>query len=69
MMVCVTSRYHNMIRDPREDIERNGYTGGTFKLPVVVHGEQAWWDIKDHAALAQELKARVHMSPRLGPGG
>ncbi len=42
---------------------------GTFKLPVVVHGEQAWWDIKDHAALAQELKARVHTSAGLGPGG
>jgi len=27
-------------------IDRNGYTGGTFKLPVVVHGEKAWWDIK-----------------------
>lgn len=23
-MVCVASRYRNMIRDPREDIERNG---------------------------------------------
>ena len=40
---------------------RNGNSGGTFKLPVVVHGEWAWCDIKDHAALAQELKARVHM--------
>lgn len=27
-------------------IDRNGYAGGTFKLPVVVHGEKAWWDIK-----------------------
>ena len=42
-----------------EAIDRNGYTGGTFKLPVVVHGDQAWWDIKDHAALAQELQARL----------
>ena len=40
-------------------IDKNGYTGGTFKLPVVVHGEKAWWDIQDHSALAKELKARL----------
>jgi hypothetical protein len=29
--------------------------GGTFKLPVVVHGEKAWWDIQDHSALVRTL--------------
>eukprot|EP00277_Geminigera_cryophila_P044760 CAMPEP_0173081994 /NCGR_PEP_ID=MMETSP1102-20130122/17805_1 /TAXON_ID=49646 /ORGANISM="Geminigera sp., Strain Caron Lab Isolate" /LENGTH=127 /DNA_ID=CAMNT_0013957083 /DNA_START=363 /DNA_END=743 /DNA_ORIENTATION=- len=29
-----------------EALDRNGYKGGTFKLPVVVHGDKAWWDIK-----------------------
>ena len=27
-------------------------------LPVVVHGDKAWWSIASNAALAAELKSR-----------
>ena len=27
-------------------------------LPVVVHGDKAWWNIASNAALAAELKSR-----------
>jgi len=40
-------------------LDSNGYQGGTFKLPVVVHGSKAWWDIRDHAGLAKEIKERI----------
>eukprot|EP00293_Proteomonas_sulcata_P010442 CAMPEP_0184294568 /NCGR_PEP_ID=MMETSP1049-20130417/5733_1 /TAXON_ID=77928 /ORGANISM="Proteomonas sulcata, Strain CCMP704" /LENGTH=53 /DNA_ID=CAMNT_0026602901 /DNA_START=503 /DNA_END=664 /DNA_ORIENTATION=- len=40
-------------------LDRNGYNGDMFKLPVVTHGSKAWWDIKDHAAVAKELKERL----------
>jgi len=46
-----------------EALDRNGYKGGTFKLPVVVHKEKAWWDITDHAGLAEELKGRLLADP------
>ena len=45
-------------RSWEDAIDRSGFTGGSFMLPVVVHGDKAWWNIASNAALAAELKSR-----------
>ena len=45
-------------RSWEDAIDRSGFTGGSFMLPVVVHGDKAWWNIASNAALAVELKSR-----------
>ena len=40
-------------------IDKNGFPGGSFVLPVVVHGDKAWWSSASFKALAMELKGRT----------
>lgn len=40
------------------DLQANGFPGGSFTLPVVVHGDKAWWSVASFQQLVTDLKAR-----------
>ena len=58
LVVHYVTRSIDYDRSWEDAIDRSGFTGGSFMLPVVVHGDKAWWNIASNAALAAELKSR-----------